>query len=85
MPRFLDRWQATIHDSFVTTDEERRRQHRHKHKQRIIRGADDELVADFDAAAKRAGSDRSAVTRQFWAWFACRPGAGLPERPAAPE
>lgn len=53
----------------------------HKHKQRVVRGIDDDLTADFDAAAKRAGSDRSAVTRQLWAWFAGRPGAELPERP----
>jgi len=49
-----------------------------------VRGISDELVNDFDAAAHAAGSDRSNVTRQLWEWFARRPGAQLPERPAAP-
>lgn len=58
----------------------------HKHKQRVLRGIDDDLVEAFDAAAHRAGSDRSNITRQLWAWFARIPGAQLPERPAeAPE
>jgi len=68
----------------MTSEEERRRQHRHRHKQRVVRGISDELVNDFDAAAHAAGSDRSNVTRQLWEWFARRPGAQLPERPAAP-
>ncbi|MBJ6623527.1 hypothetical protein [Streptomyces sp. DHE17-7] len=65
----------------MTTDEERRRQHRHRHKQRVLRGIDDALVADFDAAAADAGSDRSGITRQLWEWYAGRPGAELPDRP----
>lgn len=65
----------------MPTEEERRRQHRHQHKQRIVRGIDDDLCADFDAAAERSGSNRSHVTRQLWAWFAGHPGAELPSRP----
>lgn len=57
----------------------------HKHRQRVVRGIDDDLAAEFDEAAKRAGSDRSSVTRALWEWFAGRPGAKLPERPAGPE
>lgn len=69
----------------MTSEEERRRQHRHRHKQRVLRGIDDGLVNDFDAAAQAAGSDRSRITRQLWEWYVRRPGAQLPERPAAPE
>lgn len=57
----------------------------HKHKQRVIRGADDQLWEDLDNAAQRVTSDRSAVTRQLWEWFVGRPGAKLPKRPAASE
>jgi hypothetical protein len=57
----------------------------HKHKQRVLRGIDDQLVEDFDNAARAAGSDRSAVTKQLWEWFTGRPGAKLPERPEQPE
>jgi metal-responsive CopG/Arc/MetJ family transcriptional regulator len=55
----------------------------HKHKQRVVRGIDDQLTEDFDDAARRAGSDRSTITRQLWEWFAGRPDAQLPERPEA--
>ncbi|MDF3290740.1 hypothetical protein [Streptomyces silvisoli] len=55
----------------------------HKHKQRVVRGIDDQLVEDFDTAAKATGSDRSAITRQLWEWFVRRPGATLPDRPDA--
>lgn len=57
----------------------------HKHRQRVVRGIDDNLTSDFDAAARATGSDRSAVTRQLWEWFVRRPGAELPERPASSE
>ncbi|MEU0836086.1 hypothetical protein [Streptomyces sp. NPDC005969] len=67
----------------MTTDEERRKQHRHRHKQRVLRGIDDDLAADFDAAAVAAGSDRSRITRQLWEWYIGRPGSKLPERPPA--
>lgn len=50
----------------------------HKHKQRVIRGADDQLWEDLDTATSRAGTDRSAVTRQFWEWYVGRPGVELP-------
>lgn len=65
----------------MVTDEERRKQHRHRHKQRVVRGIPDDLVTDFDAATHAVGSDRSNVTRQLWEWFAGRPGAELPKRP----
>lgn len=64
--------------------EERAAQHRHRHKQRALRGIDDELAGEFDAAAREAGSDRSAVTRALWEWYVRREGAGLPERPTSP-
>lgn len=54
----------------------------HKHRQRVLRGIDEDLTEAFDAAARSAGSDRSAVTRQLWEWYAGRPGAVLPQRPA---
>jgi metal-responsive CopG/Arc/MetJ family transcriptional regulator len=65
----------------MATDEERRTQHRHRHKQRVLRGIDDELAAEFDAATHRAHTDRSSITRQLWQWYVGRPGAELPERP----
>jgi len=57
----------------------------HKHKQRVVRGIDDDLTEEFDAAAKRSGADRSAITRQFWEWYVSRPGAELPKRPPPPS
>ncbi|MEU7240358.1 hypothetical protein [Streptomyces sparsogenes] len=68
----------------MTSEEERRRQHRHQHKQRVLRGISDELVSDFDAATRAQGSDRSNITRQLWEWYLHRPGAQLPERPEPP-
>lgn len=57
----------------------------HKHRARQVRGADDQLWEDLDAATKAAGyADRSAITRQLWEWFVGRPGAELPERPPPP-
>ncbi|WP_159040985.1 hypothetical protein [Streptomyces sp. FxanaA7] len=53
----------------------------HKHRQRVVRGIPDEEVETFDAAARAANSDRSAVTRALWAWYAGLPGAELPGRP----
>lgn len=67
----------------MATDEERRKQHRHQYKQRVLRGIPDDLAADFDAATRAVGSDRSNITRQLWEWFTGRPGAELPERPAS--
>lgn len=57
----------------------------HKHPLRCVRGVDDDLWTDFDATAKQAGADRSAITRQFWEWFVGRPDAKIPERPASQE
>jgi metal-responsive CopG/Arc/MetJ family transcriptional regulator len=54
----------------------------HKHKQRVLRGIDDDLAAEFDAATRKVGSDRSNITRQLWEWYVGRPSAELPERPA---
>ena len=51
----------------------------HKHGEAKLRGIPAEEVAAFDAAAAAAGSNRSAVTRQLWAWFAG--GGELPQRP----
>lgn len=57
----------------------------HKHRQRVIRGAPDDLWDDLDTAAKASGSDRSAVTREFWEWYVGRPGASAPQRPQRSE
>jgi hypothetical protein len=57
----------------------------HKEKLRGIRGVDEALWTDLDHAVKRAGSDRSKVTRELWEWYVGRPGADLPERPAGNE
>lgn len=54
----------------------------HRHKQRVLRGIPDELVNDFDTAAKRAGSDRSAITRQLWEAWLGYPGAQWPPAPS---
>jgi hypothetical protein len=53
----------------------------HKHPVRGVRGIPQAEVDAVDDAAKRVGSDRSAITRQLWAWFAGQPGAELPQRP----
>ena len=53
----------------------------HKHKQRVLRGIPDDEAEAFDQAARAANSDRSAITRQLWAWFSGQPDAELPERP----
>lgn len=68
----------------MTSEEERRKGHRHRYRQRVVRGIDDELVNDFDAATRAVGSDRSNITRQLWEWFVGRPGTELPERPEPP-
>ncbi|MBD9700667.1 hypothetical protein IHE56_00880 [Streptomyces sp. ID01-12c] len=57
----------------------------HSQKLRGIRGVDDALWTDLDHATKRAGSDRSKVTRELWEWYVGRPGAELPERPVSSE
>ncbi|MEU8136084.1 hypothetical protein [Streptodolium elevatio] len=55
----------------------------HKHKQRVVRGIDDDLIADFDQACRSLGSDRSAEVRRFMEWFVRRPDAQPPRRPDA--
>lgn len=57
----------------------------HKHRQRVLRGIDDELAEEFDAAVRQAGSDRSNVTKALWEWYVGRPGAELPKRPGDAE
>jgi hypothetical protein len=69
----------------MPTEDERRKQHRHRHKQRVLRGIDDQLAEEFDAATHAVGSDRSNITRQLWEWYAGRPGAELPKRPNPAE
>lgn len=55
----------------------------HRHRQRVLRGIDDALAEEFDAAVRRVGSDRSTITRALWEWYVGRLGAELPERPDA--
>ncbi|MBL3664568.1 hypothetical protein JL475_00710 [Streptomyces sp. M2CJ-2] len=69
----------------MTSGEERRRQHRHRHKGRYVRGVSDELWADFEQAAAALDSDRSAEIRRYIEWAVRRPEAEEPRRPAAPE
>lgn len=51
-------------------------------RQRNLR-IDDDLWDAFGAAVERASPefDRSTVIRQLVRWYACEPGAKLPERP----
>ncbi|MFI8206918.1 hypothetical protein [Streptomyces sp. NPDC085937] len=57
----------------------------HKHPVRGLRGIDEELWRDFEAATRRAESDRSAELRRFMEWYVRRPDAEHPRRPATPE
>jgi hypothetical protein len=57
----------------------------HKHPVRGLRGIDEDLWRDFEAATGRAETDRSAELRRYMEWYVRRDGAALPERPAAPE
>lgn len=41
--------------------------------------------ADLLTAARRLGSDRGTVIKQFIRWYLRRPGAELPERPDAKQ
>lgn len=43
----------------------------------------DEDWDDLEAATGEFGSDRGTVIKQFIRWYLRRPGAELPERPAA--
>lgn len=53
----------------------------HSKKLRGVRQIDDDLWDDLGKATGELGTDRSAVTRQFYEWFVGRPGAQLPKRP----
>lgn len=53
----------------------------HKHPVRGLRGIDDELWRDFEAAAESLDSDRSAELRRYMEWVVRRPGADEPRRP----
>jgi hypothetical protein len=44
---------------------------------------DQELWDEFGQATAAGDTDRSAALRAFMAWYARRPGAKLPVRPAA--
>jgi hypothetical protein len=55
----------------------------HKEKLRGLRGVDDDLWADFAAAAARADTDRSAAVRRFIEWYVGREGVDPPSRPPA--
>lgn len=69
----------------MATEEERRKQHRHRHKQRVVRGVSDQLWADFEKVATALDSDRSAEIRRYIEWAVRRPGAEEPRRPDAGE
>ncbi|MGW1364952.1 hypothetical protein ACWCQP_47100 [Streptomyces chartreusis] len=56
----------------------------HKQKLRGVRGVDDQLWKDFETAAARTDSDRSAILRRYIEWYVGRPDADLPERPEPP-
>lgn len=57
----------------------------HKEKLRGVRGVDDQLWTDFEAATARADSDRSAELRRYMEWYVRRPGAEHPRRPQESE
>lgn len=54
----------------------------HSKKLRGVRQIDDDLWEDLGKATAELGTDRSAITRQFYEWFVGRPGAQLPKRPS---
>jgi hypothetical protein len=54
----------------------------HKHPPAQVRSIPRPEVEAFDRAAAEVESNRSAITRALWAWFAGEPGAALPQRPA---
>lgn len=56
----------------------------HRHKQRGLRGVDDQLWADFGTATAALDSDRSAELRRYMEWCVRRPGAEEPRRPDQP-
>lgn len=52
---------------------------------RAFRLDDLDLWTRFGAAAAEAGSDRSAVLREFIRWYVRDLGARMPQRPGAPD
>lgn len=54
----------------------------HREKLRGVRGVDDQLWADFEAAVGALDSDRSAELRRYMEWVVGRPDAPEPRRPA---
>jgi hypothetical protein len=51
---------------------------------RTLRAEDHEWVP-FGRAAKRAGTDRTSLLRQFMRWYSGQPGAEMPHRPEPTE
>jgi hypothetical protein len=56
----------------------------HKLKGRYLRGVTDEDWEAFGVAAAAAGTDRSAIVREFIGWYLWQASAQLPERSPAP-
>lgn len=52
-------------------------------RQRKFRLEDDAEWWAFEAAARRQGTDRSSLLRDFIAYYLRRPGAKMPRRPDA--
>ncbi|MET7369224.1 hypothetical protein ABZS61_25875 [Streptomyces sp. NPDC005566] len=50
-----------------------------KHPVRGLRGIDDALWKDFDAATTAANTDRSSTLRAYMEWYVGREGASLPK------
>lgn len=50
-------------------------------RQRKFRLEDDAEWWEFEAAARRQGTDRSSLLREFIAYYLRRPGAKMPRRP----
>lgn len=51
-------------------------------KHRSVRVSDEDWT-DLEAAAKARDSDRGTVIKEFIWWYLRRPGAKMPQRPAA--
>lgn len=56
----------------------------HKHPVRGLRGIEEDLWTDFEAATRRGHTDRSAELRRYMEWYVRRPDVELPERPESP-
>ncbi|MFJ2201507.1 hypothetical protein [Streptomyces violaceusniger] len=53
----------------------------HKNPVRGLRGIDQNLWDDFEAATAEADTDRSAELRRYMEWYVRRPDARQPTRP----